>query len=127
GRRTRTRIRPLWPGLRCTRSDPTAKTPDWAGPTRTPVRPEIHAPRLLRVAWATINGVVYGVLGTSLAQALLIVVGLWAAGIPAALLLGLVLFVLALVPFGPALIWAPAAAWLYFDGAIGWAIFVVVW
>src|SRR5690606_22972680 len=86
-----------------------------------------HAPRLLRVASATINGVVSGVLGTSLAQALLIVVGLWAAGIPAALLLGLVLFVLALVPFGPALIWGPAAAWLYFDGAIGWAIFVVVW
>src|SRR5690606_262968 len=86
-----------------------------------------HAPRLLRVASATINGVVSGVLGTSLAQALLIVVGLWAAGIPAALLLGLVLFVLALVPFGPALTWGPAAAWLYFDGAIGWAIFVVVW
>ena len=86
-----------------------------------------HAPRLLRVASATINGVVSGVLGTSLAQALLIVVGLWAAGIPAALLLGLVLFVLALVPFGPALIWGPAAAWLYFDGAIGWAVFVVVW
>jgi predicted PurR-regulated permease PerM len=86
-----------------------------------------HAPRLLRVASATINGVVYGVLGTSLAQALLIVIGLWAAGIPAALLLGLLLFVLALIPFGPALIWGPAAAWLYFDGAIGWAIFVVVW
>jgi predicted PurR-regulated permease PerM len=86
-----------------------------------------HAPRLLRVASATINGVVYGVLGTSLAQALLIVIGLWAAGIPAALLLGLILFVLALIPFGPALIWGPAAAWLYFDGEIGWAIFVVVW
>ena len=86
-----------------------------------------QAPRLLRVASATINGVVYGVLGTSLAQALLIVIGLWAAGIPAALLLGLLLFVLALIPFGPALIWGPAAAWLYFDGEIGWAIFVVVW
>jgi predicted PurR-regulated permease PerM len=86
-----------------------------------------HAPRLLRVASATINGVVYGVLGTSLAQALLIVIGLWAAGIPGALLLGLILFVLALIPFGPALTWGPAAAWLYFDGEIGWAIFVVVW
>jgi predicted PurR-regulated permease PerM len=86
-----------------------------------------QAPRLLRVAYATINGVVYGVLGTALAQALLIVIGLWITGIPAALLLGLLLFVLALIPFGPALIWGPAAAWLYFDGEIGWAIFIVVW
>ncbi|HEX6111078.1 MAG TPA: AI-2E family transporter [Geminicoccaceae bacterium] len=86
-----------------------------------------QAPRLLRVASATINGVVYGVLGTSLAQALLILIGLWAAGIPAALLLGLLLFVLALIPFGPALIWGPAAIWLYINGEIGWAISVVVW
>jgi predicted PurR-regulated permease PerM len=86
-----------------------------------------QGPRLLRVASATINGVVYGVLGTSLAQALLILMGLWAAGIPGALLLGLLLFVLALIPFGPVVIWGPAAAWLYFDGEIGWAIFVVLW
>jgi predicted PurR-regulated permease PerM len=86
-----------------------------------------NAPRLLRVASATINGVVYGVLGTALAQALLILIGLWAAGIPAALLLGLLLFVLALIPFGPLLIWGPAAVWVYIDGEIGWAVFVVVW
>jgi predicted PurR-regulated permease PerM len=86
-----------------------------------------QAPRLLRVAYATVNGVVYGVLGTALAQALLILIGLWATGIPAALLLGLLLFVLALIPFGPLLIWGPAAVWLYLDGEIGWAIFVVVW
>ena len=86
-----------------------------------------HAPRLLRVAYATVVGVVYGVLGTALAQALLILIGLWLAGIPAALLLGLLLFLLALVPFGPLLIWGPAAVWLYLDGAIGWAIFVAIW
>jgi predicted PurR-regulated permease PerM len=86
-----------------------------------------QAPRLLRVATATINGVVYGVLGTALAQALLILIGLWITGIPAALLLGLLLFLLALIPFGPLLIWVPAAVWLYFDGEIGRAIFVIVW
>jgi predicted PurR-regulated permease PerM len=79
------------------------------------------------VATATINGVVYGVLGTALAQALLILIGLWITGIPAALLLGLLLFLLALIPFGPLLIWVPAAVWLYFDGEIGRAIFVIVW
>jgi len=86
-----------------------------------------HAPRLLRVAYATVVGVVYGVLGTALAQALLILIGLWVAGIPAALLLGLLLFLLALVPFGPLLIWGPAAIWLYLDGAIGWAILIAIW
>jgi predicted PurR-regulated permease PerM len=86
-----------------------------------------QAPHPLRVAYATINSVVYGVLGTALAQALLILIGLGITGIPGALLLGLVLFVLALIPFGPVLVWGPAAVWLYLDGHIGWAVFVAIW
>src|ERR671918_721575 len=86
-----------------------------------------QAPRLVRVAYTMVNGVVYGVLGTALAQALLTLIGLWITGIPAALLLGLLLFVLSLIPFGPVLIWGPAAVWLYIDGEIGRAIFVAVW
>jgi predicted PurR-regulated permease PerM len=86
-----------------------------------------HAPRLLRVAAATINGVVYGVLGTALAQALLLLIGLWVTGIPAALLLGLLLFLLSLIPFGPLLIVVPAALWLYFSGEVGGAVFIIVW
>ena len=86
-----------------------------------------HAPRLLRVAGATINGVVYGVLGTALAQALLLLIGLWVTGIPAALLLGLLLFLLSLIPFGPLLIVLPAAVWLYLSGQAGWAVFIFVW
>jgi predicted PurR-regulated permease PerM len=86
-----------------------------------------QAPRLLRVAYATINGVVYGVLGTALAQALLLLIGLWVTGIPAALLLGLLLFLLSLIPFGPLLIWGPAAVWLYLSGEVGWAVFIIVW
>ena len=86
-----------------------------------------HAPQLLRVAYATINGVVYGVLGTALAQALLLLIGLWITGIPAALLLGLLLFVLCLIPFGPLLVLGPAAVWLYLSGEVGWAVFIIVW
>jgi predicted PurR-regulated permease PerM len=86
-----------------------------------------NAPRLLRVAEATINGVVYGVLGTALAQALLLLIGLWIAGIPAALLLGLLLFVLSLIPFGPLLVLGPAAVWLYLNGEAGWAGFIIAW
>lgn len=86
-----------------------------------------HAPRLLKVAYATIVGVVYGVLGTALAQALLLLIGLWITGIPAALLLGLLLFLLSLIPLGPLLILGPAAVWLHLGGATGWAVFIIVW
>jgi predicted PurR-regulated permease PerM len=79
------------------------------------------------VAHATHTGVVYGVLGTALVQALLLLIGLWVTGIPAALLLGLLLFLLCLIPLGPLLIMGPAAVWLYLSGAVGWAVFIVVW
>ena len=48
-------------------------------------------------------------------------------GIPAALLLGLLLFLLCLIPFGPLLIIGPAAVWLYLSSQVGWAVFIVVW
>ena len=86
-----------------------------------------RGPHLLQVAKATIRGVVFGVLGTSLLQALLLMAGFWLAGIPAAVFLGLVCLVLAFVPFGPVLVWGPAAAWLAHGGATGWAVFLVVW
>jgi predicted PurR-regulated permease PerM len=86
-----------------------------------------QAPRLLRVAYATIVGVVYGVLGTALAQALVLLIGLWITGIPAALLLGLLLFLLSLIPFGPLLVLGPAAVWLYLNGETGSAVFIIVW
>jgi predicted PurR-regulated permease PerM len=86
-----------------------------------------HAPRLLRVAQATINGVVYGILGTAVIQAVALVVGFWIVGIPAALFLGVLAFVLALIPMGPVLIWVPATVWLFVEGATGGAVFLIVW
>jgi predicted PurR-regulated permease PerM len=86
-----------------------------------------RGPRLLQVANATIRGVVFGVLGTSLLQALLLMLGFWLAGIPAAVFLGLVSLVLAFVPLGPGLVWGPAAAWLMLGGETGWAVFLIVW
>ena len=86
-----------------------------------------HGPRLLLVGYATLRGVVFGVLGTSLLQALLLMLGFWLAGVPAPVLLGLVSLVLAFIPLGPFLIWGPAAAWLAHGGESGWAIFLAVW
>jgi len=54
-------------------------------------------------------------------------VGFLIAGVPGALLLSALIFVLSLVPMGPVLIWGGAAAWLYAQGQSGWAIFMVAY
>ena len=34
---------------------------------------------------------------------------------------------MALTPIGAPLVWLPAALWLFFTGATGWAVFLVLW
>lgn len=86
-----------------------------------------RAPALVHVAGNTINGVVYGIIGTALIQGVLVGVGLWIAGVPRVLLLGVLACILSLIPIGPALIWVPSAIWLFQKGATGWAAFLVLW
>jgi predicted PurR-regulated permease PerM len=83
--------------------------------------------RLLELAGATIRAVVYGVLGTALLQGVVGAIGFAIAGVPGAVSLGFVTFVLSFVPAGPAIVAAPAAFWLYRQGSLGWAIFMMVW
>jgi len=83
--------------------------------------------RLIDVAVATMRGVVYGILGTAIAQGVLAAVGFWFAGVPAAPLLGLATFFLSPVPIGPPLVWAPAAFWLFTHGQTGWGVFMLIW
>lgn len=82
---------------------------------------------LLALAGGTVKGVVYGILGTALAQGILAGIGFMIAGVPGALLLGLLTFFLSIVPMGPPLLWIPAAIWLYYQGHTGMAIFLALW
>lgn len=82
---------------------------------------------LLDVTKKTLIGVVYGILGTALAQGGLAAFGFWLAGVPAASLLGLLTVFLSFIPIGPPMIWIPAAYWLFSNGETGWAIFMVLW
>lgn len=82
---------------------------------------------LLNTVDSTVTGVVHGVFGTALAQAVVATIGFLIAGVPGALPLGTATFFLSLLPIGPPLIWGGAAAWLLYQGSIGWAIFMVVW
>jgi predicted PurR-regulated permease PerM len=86
-----------------------------------------HGTALIATAQSAVKGVVYGLLGTAFAQGAVAAVGFLIAGVPGAFLLGAITFILSLVPMGPVLIWGGAAAWLYFQGQTGWAIFMVVY
>jgi predicted PurR-regulated permease PerM len=83
--------------------------------------------RLLDLAGATIRAVVYGILGTSLLQGVVAAIGFGIAGVPGAVSLGFVTFLLSLVPGGPPIVAAPAAFWLYRQGSLPWAIFMMAW
>jgi predicted PurR-regulated permease PerM len=83
---------------------------------------------LLTIAGKTVRGVVYGILGTSLTQAVVAGIGYVIAGVPGAGVLSLLTFFVSVVPvLGTALVWVPAAAWLYHQGSTGWAVFMVIW
>jgi predicted PurR-regulated permease PerM len=75
----------------------------------------------------TVRGVMYGLLGTALAQALVAALGFVIAGVPAVPLLSVLVFVLSLIPLGPPVIWGGAAVWLFSRGETGWGIFMLVW
>jgi predicted PurR-regulated permease PerM len=84
--------------------------------------------RLLVVAGKTIRGVVYGILGTALVQAVLCGIGFLIAGVPGAALLALLSFFFSVVPvIGTGLIWLPVALWLFHQGSSGWGIFMLIW
>jgi predicted PurR-regulated permease PerM len=83
---------------------------------------------LLTVAGKTVRGVVYGILGTALVQAVAAGIGFFIAGVPGVALLALLTFFFSIVPVvGTALTWLPAAVWLFHQGSTGWAIFMLIW
>lgn len=86
-----------------------------------------RATRLVEVARGTMIGVVYGIIGTALAQGVLAGLGLWASGVPGPLFLGLIACFLSPIPMGPGLVLWPASLWLLSQGSVGWAIALFAW
>lgn len=75
----------------------------------------------------TVTGVVHGIFGAALAQAIAATIGFFIAGVPGAFLLGAATFFLAMIPMGPTLIWGGASVWFLYQESYGWAIFMVLW
>jgi predicted PurR-regulated permease PerM len=86
-----------------------------------------HAVEVADTVSRTVRGVMYGLLGTALAQAAVAALGFLIAGVPAVALLAVGTFLFSLIPVGPPLIWGGAAIWLFNQGSTGWGIFMLVW
>jgi predicted PurR-regulated permease PerM len=82
---------------------------------------------LIQVVGDTIRAVWYGMLLTATAQGLVAALGFWVVGMPAPLLLGAATALLALVPFGPPLLWIPAGVWLLMQGLLWQGIVLLAW
>lgn len=70
------------------------------------------------------RGVVFGLLGTAVVQGVMTTFGLWIAGVPRPLLLGVIAGVISILPVGAPLVWIPATIWLFAEGQTGWGIFL---
>ncbi len=87
------------------------------------------ADQVVDVAGGSIRGVAYGVVGTAAIQAILLMAGLFIAGVPAAAMLGFLALLLAISQIGAPLlilIWGGAAWWLASNDQQAWAVFMVL-
>src|SRR3989442_942489 len=73
------------------------------------------------------RAVMYGTLFTALSQGLLAMLGYWAAGLRAPVLLGALTALLALTPAGAALVYVSASVWLLLDGRLTAGGLLLAW
>ncbi|AXE31813.1 AI-2E family transporter [Chromobacterium phragmitis] len=85
------------------------------------------AGELPEVIARTIRSVTTGVVGTALAQTILCVIGLLIAGVPGALVLGFLCFIVAVAQMPTLVVWLPAAGWVFYTGHTGLGVFLLVW
>ena len=86
-----------------------------------------RATELLGVSTRTLRGVVNGVVGTAVLQALVAAVAFAVAGVPGTALLAVAIFLLALAQLPSLPLILVAAAWLGYRGSTGWAVLVAGW
>ncbi len=79
------------------------------------------------LAGQAIRAVALGVGVTALVQTLLGGLGLVIAGVPFAAVLSAAMLMLCIAQAGPSLVLFPAVAWMYWEGEMGWATFLLVW
>jgi predicted PurR-regulated permease PerM len=78
------------------------------------------------LAGGAIRGVALGVGVTALVQAVISGLGLALAGVPLAGLLTALTFMLCIAQIGPVPVLLPAALWCFWQGRVGWGVFLLV-
>jgi predicted PurR-regulated permease PerM len=79
------------------------------------------------LAGQAIRGVALGVVVTALVQSVLGGIGVAIAGVPFAVVLTAIMFLLSIVQIGPLPVLLICVGWLYWNGETGWAIALLVW
>jgi predicted PurR-regulated permease PerM len=75
----------------------------------------------------TSQAVMYGLILTALAQGFVAGIGYWVVGVPGAVLFGALTAILALIPFGPPIVWVPISLWLLWNGHVFAGIGLFIW
>jgi predicted PurR-regulated permease PerM len=84
--------------------------------------------RLLQHLGDVTRAVFLGIGLTALAQGVLVGFGFWIAGLPSALVFGVIATIAALIPMvGAGLVWVPGALFLAVTGDHGHAVFLAAW
>ncbi len=92
-----------------------------------PMEP-VRRGELLKLIGDTTRAVVYGEVMTGIAQGALVGIGFAIAGLPSAVVFGVLAAFLALLPMvGAAFVWVPATIYLAATSEWGWAIFMLIW
>jgi predicted PurR-regulated permease PerM len=81
-------------------------------------------------AEGAVRGVAWGIVGTGIIQAALMGIGLAIAGVPGVAVLSFLTMIFSISQvLGPLVVvsWAGAAAWLYSEGQMVWAVFMGLW
>ena len=84
-------------------------------------------PELQKLGVATIRGVMLGVIGVAVIQSVLSAVGMLLIGVPAAGLWAALVLILAVIQLPPILILAPIAAWVFSFASTGPAVLFLIW
>ena len=80
--------------------------------------------QLVLLAANVTRGVVWGLVGTAVAQGILAGIGFAIAGVPQPVLLAVVTGAVSIFPVGAPLVWIPATLWLFTQGQTGWGVFM---
>jgi predicted PurR-regulated permease PerM len=92
-----------------------------------PMEPD-HKQRLVDDLAGIARAIVFGTSMTALLQGAMIGIGFRIADLPSPVVFGVISGLFAILPVGgPALVWVPAAGWLFVDGRWGYGAFMVGW